>query len=229
MHGLRDYQELVVGVLSLAGAAAAVIAVKRQIQHAEEMESERRRRRNYAARSAMPHALSSLCSYATLCTQELRRVLAENLPPNGHESVKIPADLCAPSIPNDVVSVLKECIEYGPDDVQERLASLMSHLQVQAARMNAPEEVFPNRVISASHYYRLLGDAIEIYARAAKLLDYARRKAEHAGGIPDTDDMERAARNCKFREDESPNLYRYLRKFWRPLEGSPSAAVILAS
>jgi hypothetical protein len=213
-HGLKDYQELLVGLLSLAGAGAAVAAVMRQIQHAQEMEEERRRRQNYAARAVMPHALSSLCRYAKDCSTALRAVLAGGLPPNEQEGVALPAELVAPAIPNDVVPVLRQCIEFGLLDVQERLADLICHLQVQTARINAPEDFIQGRIVSAYYFYSLFGDAFEIYARADRLFAYARREDEAALGDPDFNDISRAAFFCGFHEEQWPDLYRQLTRSW---------------
>lgn len=211
-HGLKEYQELVVGVLSLIGAAAAVLAVMRQIQHAQEMENERLRRRNYAARAALPHALSSLCTYVDICCAELTAVLRGGLPPNDEQGVHLPRDLRAPVIPTDVIIALKECIEFGPHDVQQQLAHLISLLQVQIARISAPGEFIQGRVVAANCYYSLLGDAFEIRACVDKLYPYARREVEHATERPDIGGVIHAAYICGFNEFHWSNLYRYLRR-----------------
>lgn len=214
-HGLRDYQELLVGVLSLAGAAAAVIAVKKQIQHAQEMEDERRRCRNYAARAAMPHALSSLCSYANFCSKELSDVLGGNLPPAGQQGVLLPRDLRPPTIPAEIVPVLKECIEFGPRGIQSQLADLISNIQVQRARIDEPAEFIQGRVAFASTYYGLLSDVIEIRARADELFSYARREAEHCTGDPNLESICNAALACGFDIGGWPELYRHLASCYR--------------
>jgi hypothetical protein len=211
-HGLKDYQELVVGLLSLLGAAAAVLAVMSQIQHAQEMENDRIRRRNYAARAALPHALSSLCRYVNLCCAELTGVLQGGLPPDDEQGVNLPRDLSAPQIPNDVIPALKECIEFGPNDVQQQLASLISLLQLQAARINAPGEFIQGEVVTAHYYYSLLGDAFEVRACVDKLYPYARREEEHVSERPDWGDALHAANICGFNEIHWQNLYRHLRR-----------------
>ena len=59
-----NFQTLLGAILAIAGAWWTVSAIKRQIRHLETQETERRRRRNAAARSVMPAALSELCDYS---------------------------------------------------------------------------------------------------------------------------------------------------------------------
>ncbi len=210
--GLKDYQDLAVGLLSLFGAAAAVLAVMRQIQQAQEMEDDRLRRRNLAARAALPHALSALCNYVELCCSELTAVLQGGLPPNDEQGVNLPRDLRAPAISADVIPALKECIEFGAPDIQQHLADLISLLQVQIARINAPGEFIQGRVVDANYYYSLLGDAFEIRARVDELYPYARRVQEHASGRPNIEGVINAANIYGFSEFQWPNLYRHLRR-----------------
>lgn len=59
-NAIREYQELIAGIMALFGAAIAVIAVMHQIRHAREMEEERREWHEYAARKMLSYTPNSL-------------------------------------------------------------------------------------------------------------------------------------------------------------------------
>ncbi len=117
-RGLKSYQELVVGVLSLAGAAAAVIAVMRQIAHAQEMEDERRARREYAARKMLPYALTALSRYAESCISALNDTKDQPTPLNISTMTLEP-------ISELDVEPIKQLLEFGDRDIQDRISELL--------------------------------------------------------------------------------------------------------
>jgi hypothetical protein len=213
-HGLRD-KEFVVGILSLAGAAGAILAVMRQVAHAQEMEDERRARQNFAARSMMPHALTSLCRYARACGQFLQGVVQEQNGPAPHDTVSLPVNLDIPILPDDVFKTLQGCIEFGRSDLQKRLAELIGALQVQNTRLNDPDELFDGGRISGDWFYTLVADTIEIYARSTMLFDYGRRETETAPEEPRLRDMLSACHLCSFDDVYWPHLHEKLQSGWK--------------
>jgi hypothetical protein len=213
-HGLERYQELLSGCLALIGAAAAVGVVIRQINHAQEMEDERRSRKMYAARSMMPSALSALCRYARDCGLALHEALGEDSPPEPHQTIYLPHSLAVPPIPDASIAILRECLEFGTADIQYRIAELIKHLQVQYARITQPEELFDGRQIGGEWYYTLVADAIELYSRSEMLIPYARRDQEHDPGEPKLREMISAVRLCGYDEIRWPYLYSKLRGEW---------------
>jgi hypothetical protein len=67
---LNRYQTLIAGVFALVGAFLTVQAVRGQIQQADRLEEERRERESYAARAALPLALSGITiTHSSACTR----------------------------------------------------------------------------------------------------------------------------------------------------------------
>lgn len=192
-HGLKDYQELVVGVLSLAGAAGAVIAVMRQVAHAQEMEDERLMRSMQSARTVMPQALSVLCAYAKDCGAALRETVNGVPPGDDHEWAELPPDRI-PRIPESPIPILRECAQFGNSDLQLCIAKLSQTLQVQAARLSQLDEGGRN----SAYFYNLVDDMLEVYARASSLFSYARMITDQAPSEPMLNDMRTAAFLCGF-------------------------------
>ena len=69
---LNRYQTLIGGGAALYAAWYAGRWVRRQIQHAREVEADRLARESYAARAVLPLALSSVSNYASDCLRALR-------------------------------------------------------------------------------------------------------------------------------------------------------------
>jgi hypothetical protein len=205
--GLSDFvyrwQTLITGLVAIVAASIALWAVRHQILAAQEMENDRRERRNYAARAMMPHALNSLCTYARGCSDALRSVVDEA--PSPHlADVHYPAHLDIPALPDAAMATLKECIEFGDREIQLRLASLVEQLQIQHVRLVEPYDIF--EVISGDWYYTLIEDALEIHARSTMLFDYARRRDENAPNEPKAKDIYNALQPCGFDLGEWPEL-----------------------
>ncbi len=68
---IDKYQTLIAGLLALLGAWWTVRKLSEQIRQTAIIETDRRERRNLAARTVMPAALSALIDYATSCLKFL--------------------------------------------------------------------------------------------------------------------------------------------------------------
>lgn len=195
-HGLKDYQELLAGGMALVGAAAAVIAVMRQINHAQEVEDDRRYRSMLSARTVMPQALSVLCAYAKECGAGLREVVNDSPPEEDHRWGDL-HDRRFPSLPESPIPVLRECAQFGDKDLQLSIAKLAQTMQVQAARLN-PLDIQGEGFAAKAYFYDLIDDALEVYVRASMLFYYARMETEKAPTKPMLSDMRNAAKICGF-------------------------------
>jgi hypothetical protein len=85
---------------------------------------------------------------------------------------------------------------------------------VQHARLVDPGELFPDGHIGADWYYELIVDAIQIYARATSLFDYARGGSESAPGNLDQADVLSAFRLCGFDADDWEHLHTKVQGHW---------------
>ncbi|WP_104662878.1 hypothetical protein [Ensifer adhaerens] len=176
LGGLRwiyDYQTLIAGIAAVWAARWSVNAIRRQIAQVDRIESDRNDAKRSAARAVLPLSLSFLSEYAEECAAKLRELLdkCENgiLP----KHIAIPA---FPDVPVDVVSALKELIEFSPLSERVSLARLLGALQIQRSRIKGmpkrqrreEETIFGNNIKA----YIL--DCAEIYARSASLYNFGR-------------------------------------------------------
>ncbi len=196
-NAIKEYQSLIAGILALIGAAFALIAVRHQIRHAQEVEDDRIARQMLAARAMMPHALSALSSYARDCCTQLQKLYTDTLPQNleNGERIFIPPDLAVPKIPDAAMATIKECLQFGDSAIQTRLREFIKQLQIQHSRLNGLKK---ENDVGEHWYYTLISDALEVYARASMLFDYSRGENEVVPGEPVMGDLKSAANNCRF-------------------------------
>jgi hypothetical protein len=190
-----NYQTIISGFLAVMGALVTVIVINKQIRQADRHETERRRRENFAARAMMPAALSELSEYSIACVRALLPLLPEA------PGQLVPAELSvnAPPIPPEAVFTLRHAIQFGDDPVAENIADLIRKLQIQHSRIRNIRNWMSTsaRIIVRANILEFTLDALEIYARCAKLFAYARRETDNAPGAPTEDDILSAAHNCE--------------------------------
>jgi hypothetical protein len=186
------YQTLIAGLLALLGAWWTVRRLSEQIRQTAIIETDRRERRNLAARTVMPAALSALVDYATACLKFL-----EQFGRDEYGLVTPPPGISPPSVPSEAMLTLRECIQFGDYAVAEIIADMISKIQIQQARLVdilrfAAE---PGGIITQENINTYTVDALEVIARASKLFPYARRDLNAEPLTPPTtDDIRRAAR-----------------------------------
>ena len=213
---VHAYQDLIAGILALIGAAGAVSAVIYQIRDARKMEEERRERQMYAARSMMPHALTSLCEYAESCCKELKDVAGKTPPKNG-EQVKFPPKFNIPQISELPLAPLQQLLEFGDEEIQNNISRLLQALQVQQSRLqhrNMPLSID----VFGYQYYTRIAEALEVHARAGALFPYARRTAETAPNFPTPDNMLAVVNHCGFWDLEWAPLKTFISERWKPYQ-----------
>lgn len=163
---------LVTGLAAVFAAYLSVREVRRQIDQDRELEANRKRAKLSAARAVLPLTLSKLCGYAQDSADALLVVRSRCGGPVLPRSATLPT---FPSIPEEVISDLKELVEFLDENDRPILAALVSDIQVQAARMMGIEA--DRRGISSvmrANIEVYIGDAAKIYARSSMLFDYAR-------------------------------------------------------
>jgi hypothetical protein len=168
---LYQYQTLVAGLLALAGAAAAYSAIQSQIAVEKKREREHRRRQDLAMRPVLGSALSELSFYAEMCIEVLLKLVNE-----GGESVNAPV-FGIPAVPKDITKTVSDCIFWAEEPAGKYMTDLLKALQVQSSRLRRLRglSIGPHSEIM-QNIVEHVGDAVDIYARAAALFAYARRK-----------------------------------------------------
>ena len=208
--GIPVYQELLAGILSLFGAAAAVAVVIRQIRHAQEMEDERRERRVYAARAALTHAAAALSDYVDNSLEVIKNALGNTEP--AADAIISVVNLRMPIAPETAIATLKELLEHGNKEVQAGAARLVSFLQVQRFQASRIEK---GNTTYGREYRFILADFIELQIRAMELLGYARHELPSLGE-PDRWMFSAMALDLGFTPKEWPLLFGALEVQRRP-------------
>jgi hypothetical protein len=155
-----------------------------QILQTEQLAADQRKRRARAARAMLPLALSELAGHATACIQglyNLRPYFQSNGSLDRSQTGNRPSTWTVPRLPENVLSLLKECIEFSDDSPAEMMTKLIRHFQVQNSRLTEDMSRFRLndgvRLLVWANIQLAIGDAAELYARAGALYPFARGDA----------------------------------------------------
>lgn len=200
--------------LSAAGVAsvAAYIAFQnttRSLRHAERLENNRRNRKHSAVRAILPLALSQILAYAERSARALIELVAkcedQILP------TKTASENLVEPLPSETLKALADFIEYSDKANVRVLEATIACIQIHDSRLRGLAE--DNRDPSETHIVlrteienRII-DAASIYAGAACIFDYARRRSEDLPTTVTWDSVARALRNMRFWDEEHPQLY----------------------
>jgi hypothetical protein len=197
-----DWQTLIAGLIAIGAAFIGGQFIHKQIRASERLEENRRRRKFAAARSVLPLALSALSDYARRCAVALKAIYAQRDDESILKQINLPE---FPSLPGAIIEDLRVMIEFGDDALYDVLATLLEELQVQTARLNdlwgelrTPGE----RSTTVSNIVDYILDTAFIYARAAALFDFARRKSEAIPGDPSYEQIMSALNQTGFLDEE---------------------------
>jgi hypothetical protein len=177
--GRLQWETLVSGIGAVVAAFFTVRRLREQINQTQKLADDQRQRRARAARATLPLALSQLAQYATLCIKRLYDLRPYFRP---DADLVQRAQKCAawelPSLSDDVLNSLKECIEVIDDKPAEAVIQLIGHLQIQRSRLE--EYISRARINDPTHFVVLsniehaMYDAAEIHARTSTLFPFSR-------------------------------------------------------
>lgn len=182
---LEKWQTFIAGLLALIGAYLTVAALERQLEIQRQQSDDQRRRKHYAARAAMPAALSELVQYTRACETLLKDIgLASPL--TGRIIFAPPwVSPTVPLIPHDALQVLQTCIESADENMMAVIAGLIEDFQVMHARLlSFLMDISPGSatIVTRHHLNDRIIDTLEFDLRCGKMFDYARRRSE--GAVP---------------------------------------------
>jgi hypothetical protein len=181
---LHEWQTLIASLIALGAACWTIRKISKQIDLQEkqiEFDRERyestQKSKTWAARAALPDALSSLCGFIKSCVIFLMST------EQNRES---------PSPSSDAINVLKTSIEYIDPVSARKLFKIVVFYQIHNARF------FDDYAQGAQYQkVRQIYDAVHLRALIDQVFEYARDNAE---AIPDTDlnndNMKAALRTC---------------------------------
>lgn len=190
---LYRYQILVVGILALVVAAMLFEALTRQADQAAAAEGQRRERADTAARAMLPGAINALSSYTIKSTRALLATLPEN-PLQQKVSKWLDADL---TIPSGVFEMFQTAIATADIGTARKLADVLAALQVQNARLRRLADESGTRPVWRLEVCQRVMDAVELYAGAAAVLDYARRSRDTVDLNLSPREIAAALRGCR--------------------------------
>jgi hypothetical protein len=177
---LQKWQALVGAAVALLAAVIAFLNTTRSLSHAKQLEDRRRGRKHAAVRATLPLALSQVLDYANRSAHSLNDLIASCrnnvLPP-----MTAPTSLVQP-IPTETLPSLAEFIEYSDTLDVGIVEGTIALIQIHDARVRALVEANrdPSRIaiVRQEEIEGRIVNAASIYAGAAAVFDYARRRAD---------------------------------------------------
>jgi hypothetical protein len=158
----KDWQTLIGGFLALIGAQMTVQAVRGQIAQAREQEAGRRRSNAQAARALLPLALSETVHYAQACMKACEQAATSGKTPQ------------PPKLAQTYIDQIRDCVRSAEEEPAQRLANLLSWLQIQQTRLRDMSDRNSGRYEIAQGVI----DAAVLHALAEGLFPYARASEE---------------------------------------------------
>lgn len=201
----KDWQTLIAGILAIIGAWATLRGVDRQINHLRSTEKEERDRKLFAARVALPDALSRLAEYAENWLSTARQVKG-----GVYDRLNRSEYPATPERPNDAIAEIKNALVAVDRPQAEFLAELLSWSQVHEARLRIIRkrisggnvERIPNdRVVLA------IVDAARLYALSVHLLPWSRRECIEIEKFALGEATRSALSLAKIFPEDSPDVY----------------------
>ncbi|HEX3954628.1 MAG TPA: hypothetical protein VHW90_13700 [Stellaceae bacterium] len=180
--GRLQWETLLTGLAAVAAAVATIINLRLQIAQTDRLAGEATRRRADAARAMLPLALSELAEYASACIRQLSALRpnfrAEGALDQGARQGYVSKDLALPQLSENVLALLKECVEFMDEVPAGGVVELIRHLQIQRARLAQGISKLKNndtaRPILRGLVDQAIRDAAEVGARAMSLFPYSR-------------------------------------------------------
>lgn len=217
---LQDYQTLITGVGAVCAAWLSVRAIRdqikssedaanKQIKHSADMEATRVDAKRAAARAVLPLALSTLTEYSTETSEKLVNVLQQC------NEGRFPKTAILPSFvefPEEIISSIKEMIEYAAPDDRNYFWQTLLRVQVLRARLKGLTDAHlkPHSNITKNNIQAYILDSVEITTRAGALFDFGRGAKDRPPGFVTRDQMQSALRFVVIDEAE---IYEIVEKY----------------
>ncbi len=188
--GRLQWETLVTGFAAVVAAGVTICRLNAQIKQAGDLAAEQRRRKARAAQAMLPLALSELGEYATACIAGLYSLRPCFTGDGGLDRSAATNELAKwspPTLPENVLSLLKDCIEFCEDRPAEAIRDLVRHFQIQhlrivedIARLRLNDGV---RLLLWANIEQAIQDAAELYARGALVFPFARGSPAHIAEV----------------------------------------------
>jgi hypothetical protein len=206
---LEKWQTLVAGLLSVIAALVAVAWLEKQIRLTKE-EEDRRERKQYADRAAMPAALAEFVKYGRSNLSSLV-ALRVGLQPDG--GIRFEQGWNKPDVPlypSRAADTVRACLETTDKDKREPIAQILRDLQKLNSRLEgiiseaSPGSGFSVDMMHLSYY--VLG-AVDFITRCDTTIPYARGDQPSPPGRPTLGQMHSKAFFANIDESDFPYVY----------------------
>lgn len=154
-------------------------------------------------------ALASITQYATECASELKRL---HLASKGDVVPKLALEsFTVPTVPLAAIGELKPLVESSGEAMELAVADMLCATQILSSRLGSlkkPRDPATSTHTVVVHYLEaVIIDALEVYARAASLFNYGRRKTHDVpAGFPLAQSLHSAMFNLGFFDDRFDDL-----------------------
>jgi hypothetical protein len=206
---LYDWQTLVSGVLALGSAIWAGRLIQQQILQAAELEKDRRRRRFRSIRCTMPLLLRNVCEFS----DEMVSSLIDYK--DGILKRSAPEGLNFPKIELNIISEIREIIEFSDDDfLVQHLSEIVSEIQIILSRV-ADLRSFPemSSMLGMAHTVdEYVLQAARLFALVEGLFDYSRDLQEAGPFQVEWSRVSSSFRRKDIYEDHHPNIFAILKR-----------------
>jgi hypothetical protein len=209
---LQKWQPLAAAGVASVAAYIAFQNTTRSLRHAERLENNRRNQKHSAVRAILPLALSQVLAYAERSARALSELVGrceDDILP----AMTAPENLVEP-LPSETLKALADFIEYSDKANVTVLEATIALIQIHDSRLRGlvednrdPSET---RIVVLTEIENRIIDAASIYAGAASIFDYARRRSQDLPTTMTWDSVARALRNMRFWDEEHPQLYEAL-------------------
>lgn len=195
---LNRYQTGIAAILALLAAGVSVYFLRQQIAQDRLHEEERYAREHAAARAVLQLTLADVCEYAKRSVLLQSDVIRQFDKPEDDD--RDWSWLKTLDVPAQPIDQLRQFIASTEAKNSAIVSDLIQKLQVHEGRTRTDIEQLKNPqnggfIVIRPHVIEHILDATEIYARAAMLFDYARRRTEAFPGPPQLRNMSNAAFN----------------------------------
>jgi hypothetical protein len=165
-------------LVAIAAAFIGGIFINRQIRSSERQAERQRNQKFLAARASMPITLAMVITYTRGCARFLAAIHRTR---SGGVISPVAGLPVLPAIPDQAVEEFRILIETGPSSIAGPIATLLSLIQVQRARLDDVAEWNEGRItltVSLPNLEEYILDTAEVYMRASYLFEYGRFDAE---------------------------------------------------
>ncbi|WP_443750196.1 hypothetical protein [Asticcacaulis solisilvae] len=173
-----NYLSVIVSSSALAVSMAAAWLLLVQISQSGRQERQRLHRRHLAVRAAMPLLLSDIIDYTDAQVEGLRLIFADLEQDLEDRRGRV---FAAPPLDANIVQRLQDAIEASPRaDIQERLADVLSTMQLVNSRLNglALASWEHDGQLSRENLIENMIDVASLRALTSTLYRYVRRETE---------------------------------------------------